>query len=485
MKIPALPAVEVDKVGMFRSRRLGKKVLLTNDIGHHVILSEADFTRFLAGKIGAKDPLHKDLRAKGFVRDFMDFESLMQTWKKSRGFLWHGPALHIIVVTLRCNHRCVYCQTSSVDMDQTGFDMTEETARKVVDLVFESPSPALTIEFQGGEPLANWPVVRFVVEYALQKNKTRGRKLWLNLVTNLTLMDDEKLDFLLTSGVNICTSLDGPAALHDANRVYLGGASHATVVEWWKKIKKRTRGKTFGIDALMTTTRRSLACPEEIIDEYVGLGARGVYLRQLAPYGLAQKTWDAVGYTPREYLEFYRKALDHIIGINLKRKSFFEYAARVFITKILRNEDPNFLDMRSPCGAGIGQMAYNYDGRIYTCDEARMLSRMDNETFCIGAAGADDYAQIVNHPTVRAVATASCLDVQAECSGCAYLPFCGICPVENYFLQGDLFPRTPTNGRCFVNKGIQDYLFEKLQDRQVKKVLKSWTRVPASLYVRE
>ena len=46
--------------------------------------------------------------------------------------------------------------------------------------------------------------------------------------------------------------------------------------------------------------------------------------------------------------------------------------------------DPNYLDIRSPCGAGIGQIAYSYDGKIYTCDEGRMLGGMGDDIFCIG-----------------------------------------------------------------------------------------------------
>jgi len=485
VKAPAPPKFNEKKVGFFRLRRIDGKVLITNDIGQWALLKPADFTRFVEGKLKPKEKLHKELGEKGFVRDYSDFDRMVEGWRRKNSFLWLGPSLHIVVVTLRCDHKCVYCQTSSVGMSQTKFDMTEETARKVVDAIFDSPNPAITIEFQGGEPLANWPVVRFIVEYALEKNKEKHKALWLNLVTNLSLMDKEKLDFLLSSGVNLCTSLDGPAEVHDANRIVAGGGSHKNVIGWWKKIKKRTKGKTFGIDALMTTTRRSLSHGKEVVDEYVRLGALGIYLRPLSSYGFARKTWEQIGYSPEEYVDFYRGTLDYILAINRKGHRFFEQTARIFATKILKNEEPNFLDLRSPCGAGIGQIAYNHDGKVYTCDEARMLSRMKDETFCIGDIAKDGYGGIVNHPTVRALTTASCLDAQAECSGCAYYAYCGSCPVENFALQGDLFCRSPLSGRCRLYKGILDYLFEKLANPRNLSIIKSWTRVPQSLYTRE
>lgn len=485
MSIGSLPKLDEAKVGMFRSRRVGDRQLITNEVGQYALLKPEQYRRFLAGRLKPREALHRELREKGFIRDYSDFEQLVEQWRARHAFLFSGPGLHIIVVTLRCDHKCVYCQTSSADMNASGLDMSEDTARRVVDAAFATPSPSLTLEFQGGEPLANWPAVRFIVDYALEKNKEKKKTLLLNLVTNLSLMDDEKLDFLLERGVNLCTSLDGPADVHDANRVFRGGASHANVVAWWRKIRKRTKGKTYGIDALMTTTRLSLANADRIVDEYARLGARGIYLRPLSPFGFARKTWESIGYGPEEFLDFYRRCLDRILRMNRAGRVFFEQTARLFAAKILKLEEPNFLDLRSPCGAGIGQLAYNYDGRVYTCDEGRMLSRMRDETFCLGRVESDGYAAFVGHPTVRALATASCLDAQAECAGCAYKPYCGVCPIENYLLEKDLFARTPLSRRCRVHKGILDTIFAKIQSPATAKILRSWTRVPSTLYQRD
>jgi His-Xaa-Ser system radical SAM maturase HxsB len=484
MKALTPPKVDEQKVGYFRFRQIGKKILITDDVGQFIQVTPAQFDKFITGKLKPKDPLHKELRDKGFIRDYIDFDKSIDMWSKRNNYLMQGPGLHIIVVTLRCNHSCQYCQVSRAPMDHHHTDMTEETARKVVDTAFETPNPSLTIEFQGGEPLANWPVVKFIVEYALKKNEEKRKTLLLNLVTNLSLMDDEKLDFLLGNGVNLCTSLDGPAHVHNANRIWNGGNSHEHVINWFKKIKKRTKGKTFGIDALMTTTRYSLKYPEEIVDEYVKLGARGIYLRGLSHFGFAKKTWDRIGYEAEEFLEFYTRALEHIFKLN-KKKKFFEQHARLYAAKILKHEEPNFLDQRNVCGAGIGQIAYNYDGKVFTCDEGRMLAEMKDEAFKIGNVNDNSYGQIVNHETVRACAAASTLENNAECSECAFKPYCGTCPVENYFLHDDLFIRTPLSGRCRLYKGQMDYFFNKMQDPWIVKTMKSWTRVPSGLYQRD
>ncbi len=448
---------------------------MTNDFGRFRLMADAEFHEFVEGRLPAMPSAAQALADDGFVRDRMDFDRLPALWRQRNGFLWQGPGLHVIIVTLRCNHRCLYCHASSVPMADRSTDMSEETARQVVDRIFESPSPAITIEFQGGEPLANWPAVKFIVDYARQKNETAKKSLWLNLVSNMSLMDSEKLDYLLERGVNFCTSLDGPADLHDKNRLFVGGSSQAETIKWFKRIRRKTSGRVFRIDALLTVTRFSLGRARDIIDEYLRVGSRGVFLRALNPFGLARETWSRIGYTPEEFLKFYEEAFDYILEIN-RKKVFFEQGARLFLAKILSDDDPNFLDMRSPCGAGIGQLAYNYDGRIYTCDEGRMLSRMGDESFQIGDAAEGGYAKAVSHPVVKAVAVASCLDNQVQCSQCAYKPYCGICPIQCYAEQGDIMGRMPSNSRCKVSKGVLDIIFRRMDDPVNRRIFKAWLR---------
>ena len=50
----------------------------------------------------------------------------------------------------------------------------KETAEKAIDLVLSSPSPYITIEFQGGEPLLNFDLIRFIVETVEQKQIGRA-----------------------------------------------------------------------------------------------------------------------------------------------------------------------------------------------------------------------------------------------------------------------------------------------------------------------
>ncbi|MQT72463.1 4Fe-4S cluster-binding domain-containing protein, partial [Pseudomonas sp. FSL R10-0071] len=74
-------------------------------------------------------------------------------YRSRKDFLFQGPALHLFVVTLRCNHTCQYCQVSRAPLGGSGHDLSEADARAAVERMFESNSRVLTVEFQGGEPL--------------------------------------------------------------------------------------------------------------------------------------------------------------------------------------------------------------------------------------------------------------------------------------------------------------------------------------------
>lgn len=458
------------------------RVLLTNDVGEFIFLTREEFDLFVEGEVEVDSPLYQRLLERHFVLVETTVDELAKKYADKNSFLFTGPYLHIAIVTLRCNEVCVYCHASRRNMDETSYDMTEETARQVVDMAFQSPSNQINIEFQGGEPLANWKVVKFIIEYAVEKNRTMQKDLSFSLVSNMALMDEERLAYLVANNVQMCTSVDGPQEIHDGNRKLLGGSSYEHCITWMKKVDDayKSRGlesDLYHVEALMTTTRASLAKPREIVDEYVKLGRKAIFLRPLNPFGFAKNTFERIGYTTDEFLDFYRTAVDYIIELNKQGVEILERNAAIFLTKILTPVDPNYLDLRSPCGAGIGQIAYNFDGSIYTCDEGRMVSQMGDDIFNIGQIGESKYEDVVMHDTVKAITVASCVDGLPGCIDCVFKPYCGVCPVYNYSEQGTIFGQTPSNQRCKLYHGILTYLFDKLAtgDQEILDMFSKWT----------
>ena len=467
-----------------RMREVGGEVLLTNPWGDWLFVTHDELAVLTSGKLDEGSTLHGKLVDRNFLRDAVDADALAERMLRKKRFLDAGPNLHILIATLRCNQTCVYCHASRADMSETSTDMSLETADKIVDFVFESTSPRLTIEFQGGEPLANFPVVKHVIERAKEKNADESKTLEFMLVSNLSLLDEEKLDYLVSNKVQICTSIDGPASIHDKQRVLPGGSSHAEAVRWIRRINQRYEQMgldpvLYHVEALITTTRAALTVPKEIVDTYVDLGCRAIFLRPVDPFGFASQTGKTVDYARDAFLDFYRTALSHILDLNKGGTQVLERFAAIFLTKILADDDPNFLDIRSPCGAGIGQLAYNYDGKIFTCDEGRMVHQMGDSFFQIGDVEKTRYRQVMLGDTVRSLAVASNLDAQPDCVNCVYNPYCGVCPVHNYATQGSIFGRMRESSWCAVHKGIQDYLFDLLRQNEPETVeaLRRWTTI--------
>jgi His-Xaa-Ser system radical SAM maturase HxsB len=450
-----------------RAREVGEHVAVTNLEGELLILSRPDFKRFAAGDVTESDPLFARLRDKNMLRDHYDVRRAAEKWRARRFFLDHGPNLHIFVVPLRCNETCVYCHASRANMDATHTDMTPELAEKSVDLALRSTSPFVTIEFQGGEPLVNFPVVQHVIRYAKEKNAKIGKNLEFTMVTNMSLMDDGKLEFLLENKVQLCTSIDGPEHLHDKQRKLPGLSAHKAATEWIGKVNKAyvdmgLDPMLYHVEALLTTTRETLPRWKEVVDTYVALGCRSLFLRPVDPFGFMDRTGPRIEYPRAEYMDFYRKSVDYILELNAQGVQIMERYAAIFLTKMLRGEDPNFLDIRSPGGQGLGVLAYNYDGKLFTSDEGRMLHEMGDDTFLVGDVRTSKYRELFGHPTIRAVALAGNLDQNPDCVACAYQPFCGLPPSHNHKTQGTMFGRPRESTICYVHKHIQDYLVEKL-----------------------
>ncbi|UVM72677.1 4Fe-4S cluster-binding domain-containing protein [Pseudomonas alvandae] len=171
----------------FKFDRLeGDNYIITNMTGEYLEVAMSELHVLLAKDLATEHPLFASLRAKHFIRYAdeqapLDLLALKLRTRLSR--LTGFTSLHIFVVTLRCDHSCPYCQVSRQMDGETSFDMTPDMADKALDFAFRSPNPAIKIEFQGGEPLLNFQMVRYVVEAAKRRNLDEKRDLEFVIAT--------------------------------------------------------------------------------------------------------------------------------------------------------------------------------------------------------------------------------------------------------------------------------------------------------------
>jgi His-Xaa-Ser system radical SAM maturase HxsB len=441
-------------LGPYRHKKICGGHLVTTDYGSWTFLKEEEYNRLRKNELDEK--LLGVLKTKGFVLAKDNVNNVVKEYRKKCSFLFQGTSLHIVIPTLRCNQKCVYCHANSKPLDSQNFDMNEVTAKKTVGVIFQSPSHAITIEFQGGEPLLRFDLVKLIVQYAKEKNKGYKKDLRFRLVTNLTLMTDEILEFLMKERIGVCTSLDGPKHIHDKNR-----GDYETVEKWIQKIKKK-----YALNAMMLITKHSLPYHKEIIDEYIRLGFDSVWIKPANALGAAIKNKNEAVCTKEEFLEFWKKSMEYVFEIN-KKKFLIENFSVILLKKILGEEDIKYVDLQSPCGAAISQLAYNYDGNIYTCDEGRQY-----DLFKLGNVE-NTYTELLTSKDALGMVTASITDF-LTCDNCVYKPYCGVCPVCSYAETKNIVTRFP-NRRCEIMKGMFDYVFEKLTtDEAYKNMFLKW-----------
>ncbi len=135
-----------------------------------------------------------------------------------------GNVLHLILMpTEKCNFRCVYCY-EDFEYGRMSRSVIQGLCR-----LLEGRAPALdalTIQWFGGDPLLELPIIEEVQGHVLRLARQHcDLRAKAGMTTNGYLLSGEVLTRLVDLGVrSYQISLDGPAAAHDARRLRGDGA---------------------------------------------------------------------------------------------------------------------------------------------------------------------------------------------------------------------------------------------------------------------
>lgn len=454
------------------------RFLVGNMVGDMAEMTKAELDRLCALDLTPGDGLYERAFEKLFISSVEQRaqRQLLALRLRSRmSFLRAATPLHLFVVTLRCEHSCPYCQVSRQSKDRARYDMDQATASKALDIALAAPAPLIKIEFQGGEPLLNFELIRWIVQAAEYRAAARGKRLQFVITTNLALLNDEVLDFCAEHGVLLSTSLDGPRDLHNKNRPRRGNNSYELAVAGIARVKQRLGSDK--VSALMTTTEASLDRVEEIVDEYLLQGLDGIFLRPLSPYGFALKTKQFHKYRGHDWLRFWKRGLRYILDINKSGRYFPEFYSSLILRRMLSDEPIGYVDLRSPAGAGLGALVYNYDGAVFASDEARMLAEMGDRTFELGSVHEHSYRDLVLSDTLVSAVADSLTQTAPQCSSCVFEPNCGADPVYHHATQKDALGIKPLSEFCERQKGVITHLFGLLErSPEDAAILRRWAQ---------
>lgn len=463
----------------FRFIRLSAiKELLVNDLGDFLIVPLGTSEKISKQEIDSVSDLYMDLVAGHFISETQIprlIDVMATKYRTRKSFLDGFTSLHIFVISLRCNHSCHYCQVSRVTGSKLEYDVSFENLELGIQHMFRSPSPSLTMEFQGGEPLLAFDKVKFAVLRAKELNEIYLKSLTFVVCTNSTIYSDEIIDFLNIHDVLVSTSLDGPEFLHNSNRPKAGTESFELVIEGINHFRKALGDSK--VSCLMTTTVLSLDYPKEIIDTYLQYGFSNIFLRPISPYGFALKNLKKNEYNSERFFEFYKTGLEYILDLNKRGIFFTEDFTVILLQKIFTVFPVGYVDLQSPAGLISSVVVYNYDGFVYASDEARMLAENRDYTFRLGHVS-DDYKSIFYGDKAKEIASHSICESLAGCSDCAFQTYCGADPVYHHAIFGEMEGIRPLSEFCGRNMAIFKYLFNLLDTRydEVFPIFSSWIK---------
>ena len=346
-----------------------------------------------------------------------------------------GPALYTpppfspkslcLMVAQECNLRCAYCFAGEGSYGGGGL-MPEEVAFKAVDFLLAHSGAVRTVEvdFFGGEPLLNFPLITAVVDYGTETARAHGKEISFTVTTNALLLDEGKTRFLLEKGVNVVLSLDGRQEVHDRFRRFPDGSGSydrvlANARRFFREWAAAPRSSYCYIRGTFTRENLDFARDFCHLTElgFTAISLEPVVVSPAEPYAIRGADLAATGAEyerlAEAYLDLWRRG---------KPVRFFHFefdpAGGPCLTKRLTG-----------CGAGFSYVAVDVDGRLYPCHQfvgqpAFILGDLATGTVRQEVVEVFRHAHVYNKPA---------------CSACWARFLCGGgCHAAAYLVNGDI-----------------------------------------------
>ncbi len=262
-----------------------------------------------------------------------------------------------------CNLGCRYCFAEEGEYHGRRALMSFDTGKKALDFLMDNSGSRrnLEVDFFGGEPLMNWPVVRQLVEYGRSQEQERDKRFRFTLTTNGMLLNEEIMDFCNREMSNVVLSLDGRREVNDFMRPTRNGkgSSYDIIVPKFQKFAKSRAGKDYYVRG--TFTRYNLDFSEDV-KHFADLGFDQISVEPVVappeePYAIRQED------LPKIFEEYDKLAAEYI-----KRKKEGR-GFQFFHFMIDLDQGPCVAKRLSGCGSGTEYLAVTPWGDLYPCHQ--------------------------------------------------------------------------------------------------------------------
>jgi uncharacterized protein len=363
-----------------------------------------------------------------------------------------------------CNLSCEYCFAGKGLFGGRKTLMDLETGKRGIDFVLHASGnrPSCEVDFFGGEPLLNLPLIRELVSYGKQAASRKNKTLKFTLTTNAVLLDADVRDFLRTEDISVVLSLDGRPEVNDRMRHYPDGRGSysETAAAIRDFITDFPEGSPYAVGTYYyvrgTYTHYNLDFEKDVL--------------HLADLGIKRISLEPVVAAPGEAHAFHMEDLEVIMAsydrlgekvLEMRDKgrdiNFFHF-------NVALDQGPCILKRLSGCGAGYEYAAVSPEGDIYPCHQF-----VGQENYKLGSLYTSDPYQL-DTGLMRKFRSAN-IFAKPVCRECwARFACSGGCHAANTAFSGELTEVYPL-GCELQKKRLEVALYIKVKEEERNKAL--------------
>ena len=354
----------------------------------------------------------------------------------------------------RCNLTCDYCyytgKGSGAVMDD---GLLEEFTRQYIEA---QTTPQVLFTWHGGEPLLR-PLAFYKRALELQRKYAQGRHIDNCLQTNGTLLNDEWCEFLRENRFLVGISIDGPQALHDANRhTRWGGSSWHDVMRGIGLLQRH------GVEwnAMATVNAANVEYPVLFYEFFRQIGCEFL---QFTPVVEPDKPDCSI--TAEQWGRFLCSVYDEWVCRDVGR-----IFVQLFDATLANwcGEPPGVCSMSSICGQAAVMEA---DGSVYPCDH------FVRPEYRLGNIRQEPLVGMMYGERQRTFACQKQATLSRQCRECRWLFAChGECPKNR--LVSDCYGEPGLNVLC---SGYRQFFDHVAADMDFMKAELDAGRAPANI----